>query len=94
MTDDRLAYIDANVARGAALLESKLGSQWDERIDLAALNIHDCATCVIGQVFQSEERTAAQTWFYGQRTLDVGCVAQDYGFIGGNATTAAWRRCG
>jgi hypothetical protein len=89
------ATVAERVARGAALLDGKLPG-WDERIDLAVLDLETCTLCVLGQVFAS---AAAQSGFAGYgvglRALDV--AGFPYGFTAAEGETwaeltAEWRR--
>jgi len=53
MNDLAPETVQARVARGAALLDEKLPG-WDQRIDLDRLNLGDCFTCILGQLFTDQ----------------------------------------
>ncbi len=83
--------IAERVARGVALLDLKAPG-WDDRINVAELNIASCHVCICGQVFGS--------YSGGIRVLGIDWNADndymyrspvEYGFTGGPLVTEAWR---
>lgn len=92
------AAIAERVARGAALLDAKRPG-WDRQVDLAVLDLEDCALCVIGQLFGPERESDADGPFgRGLDALGL-CHGEEFahGFdaeIPGEfpALTGEWRR--
>jgi hypothetical protein len=92
-----MTAIAERVARGAELLDGKLPG-WDDRVDLAALDLESCTMCVLGQLFAlaARERSPDSTGYYtGLTALGIGALA--YGFTAAEGETwaeltAEWRR--
>ena len=90
-----MSAVSRQVARGAALLDEKIPG-WDERIDLARLQMHSCHDCVIGQLFTSVG-DCVTPYGRGMEALGVWDLRGDapgHGFDGedADALNAEWRR--
>jgi hypothetical protein len=92
-----MTAVAESVARGAALLDEKLPG-WDERIDLADLQLASCYRCVLGQLF-GRYPVPAEGGFspYGLGIAALGIGDENpsrYGFDGRDADslTGEWRR--
>jgi hypothetical protein len=92
--------IEAQVARGAALLDEKLPG-WDQRIDLDNLDLGNKCNCVLGQEFDDDDAVGPLEFGYdaGLRELFAGDddKAVDHGFLAADyephdQLTAEWRR--
>ena len=92
-----MSTVAGRVARGAALLNEKLPG-WDERIDLAGLELSSCYRCVLGQLFARspgpETGSELSPYGLGIWALDLRGSGADYGFDGPDtdALNAEWRK--
>ena len=88
-----MTAVAESVARGAALLDEKLPG-WDERIDLADLQLASCYRCVLGQLFARSPIPAGTCSPYGLGIWVLGIRGSRYGFDGDDADqlNAEWRR--
>lgn len=57
------AEVLARVRRGLAWLEETHGPGWEDKIDLATLNLRACDRCVLGQVYGGETTPLRQTGY-------------------------------
>ena len=75
-----------HVERGAALLDERR-PRWWERIDIGRLDIRSPENCILGQVFEEEERAegprrGSTPYDYGCEVLNLKCMeAIEHGFF-------------
>ena len=106
MTDSRTLDdldIPGRVARGAALLDEKRPG-WEAEINLNALDIDDCTTCVIGQLYRDHAGIYSGAYEIGADALlgPDGSALADHGFnairgldpddVEWGALTSEWKR--
>lgn len=92
-----MSTVAERVARGAALLDEKLPG-WDQRIDLAGLELASCYRCVLGQLFTwhplpTENAFSPSPYGLGIEALGIDRGSR-YGFDGDDADelNGEWRR--
>jgi len=87
-----MSAVAESVARGAALLDEKLPG-WDERIDLAGLELSSCYRCVLGQLFARSPGREITPYGLGIWVLGIDRGSR-YGFDGDDADelNGEWRR--
>jgi hypothetical protein len=79
-----VTQVVANVAKGAQRLDDYYNSiRWVERVNTEALNMSDCAFCILGQLFDD--------YVYGSDALELE-FGEDYGFdfASWNASEEGW----
>jgi len=89
-----MSTVAERVARGAELLDETLPG-WDERIDLAWLELSSCYRCVIGQLFTGGLFPGGAYTPYGFGISVLGIDrGSHYGFDGHDADelNGEWRR--
>ena len=95
-----MSTVAERVARGAALLDEKVPG-WERRINLEWLDIASCYFCVLGQVFDDDERASTDDldspYSAGIRALGIeggvrGTVWHGFDGLHIDALNAAWRR--
>ena len=68
------------VERGAALLDERLGPEWDEKIDLERLALGSTCDCIVGQLYQAPRRRKHAAYWRGIKELGVKGSEPEYGF--------------
>jgi len=90
-----MAHIPANVERGAALLDERLGPDWDEQIDLNRLDLSSNCNCIVGQLNPAGQRLRHKRYWQGIEELNAQASPERLGFnLWGRQTwdalTAGW----
>ncbi len=63
------AEVLGRVKRGLAWLEETHGPGWEDKIDLATLNLRDGSACVLGQVYAGQGEPDENGFTYGLELL-------------------------
>jgi hypothetical protein len=78
------AEVLERVKQGIAVLEEVHGPGWEDKIDLATLDLKDGAACVLGQVYAEKADASGGRYsngFHYAIELAPGCVSSKTGFV-------------
>lgn len=95
-TERELTVEEEAVRRGAEWLDENHPG-WEARIDLTKLNLRNCTSCIVGQVYGFRDDANGVIFDYWQILRDNELGEQDYGFYSfgdddsWGRLTEAWR---
>jgi hypothetical protein len=72
----------AAARRGADFLDRELGPNWEDRIDVATLDLSSGCRCVVGQIYRGQGSGYEPSYFAGCRALGMSDFAAAHcGFV-------------